>query len=61
MNRRADLTIRELADMLEPASRDTVKYLERGFRDLVERRHLVCSDERMAEDFGDGLVNARSA
>jgi hypothetical protein len=46
-----------------PASegRDSVKYLDRGFRDLVERRHQLPSDERDSEDFGDMLIASRQA
>lgn len=44
-----------LCDMLE-SGRDTVKYLDRGFRELVEKRHCPSSDEREPEDFGDMLI-----
>lgn len=57
---RTQLTRRELADMLE-SNRDTVKYLDQGFRELVEKRHCPSGDDLQSEDFGDGLISCRTA
>ena len=57
--KRTELTRRELADMLE-SNKDTVKYLDSGFRDLVEQRHIFRDDDER-EDFGDGLIGSNFA
>ena len=61
MYRRTELTLRELSDMLPVnAQRDSVKYLDRGFRELVEQRHVFRDDDER-EDFGDMLICSRQA
>jgi len=57
--KRAELTRRELADMLE-SNKDTVKYLDSGFRGLVEQRHVFRDDDER-EDFGDCLIGSNFA
>lgn len=54
---RNELTRREIADMLE-SRRDTVKYLDRGFRELVEQRHVFKDDDER-EDFGDAMIGSK--
>lgn len=58
--RRYDLTARELSDMREQ-SRDSVKYIDGGFRELVETRHCSDSDEVTSEDTGDRMLGSRFA
>lgn len=58
--KRTELTRRELADMLE-SNRDTVKYLDQGFRELVEKRHCPSGDDLESDDFGDRLIACRTA
>jgi len=57
--KRAELTLRELADMSE-GNKDTVKYLDAGFRRLVESRHVFRDDDER-EDRGDGLIGCNFA
>lgn len=56
---RANLTLRELADMRD-AQRDSVKYLSTTTRELVERRHVYRDDDER-EDYGDCLLGSKSA
>lgn len=56
---RSTLTLRELADMRD-ASRDTIKYLDRGFRELIEQRHVFKDDDEK-DDFGDMLLGSKGA
>lgn len=58
--RRFDLTARELSDMREQ-SRDSVKYMQGDFRELVESRHCSDSYEDTREDTGDRMLGARFA
>jgi hypothetical protein len=57
--KRYDLTARELADMRD-SQRDSVKYLDGSFRELVESRHVYRDDDE-AYDMGAGLIGAHSA
>lgn len=58
--RRFDLTARELSDMREQ-SRDSVKYIDGSFRELVETRHCSDSYELNSEDTGDRMLGCRFA
>jgi hypothetical protein len=57
--KRLELTRRELADMTE-SNRDTVKYLDNGFRGLVESRHVFRDDDER-EDSGDAMIGCKFA
>ena len=57
--KRYELPQRELADMRD-ASRDSIKYLDNSYRDLVEARHIFRDDDER-EDRGDMLIGSHHA
>jgi hypothetical protein len=58
MYRSAQLTLREMIDMRD-AHRDSVKFIEGSYRELLEQRHVAVSDDNDIQDNGDRLLGSR--